>query len=245
MLYHGRDSTEFTIEGLTRDGKLERIPALEQIEGKNPTQNMISLDKDGENIQKEQALAIYGIKGTNNKEGFSIKKGQYGIVEVKYFRRISKDLYINSKVPQAHTTERDIAKPEVRELMSTQYNSQTDIEEPIETFHKLEDMKKQEIPDEIDPTMDGIQLRELNIEEVKLEMVKAIMEDDKLNYNLDQANKIAKKVVDEGKRFEIATKEVDDQAKEAKEEDENVQETSDNDDVQKVLGENPLSRRGY
>jgi ribosomal protein S6E (S10) len=86
---------------LTKEGTLEPLENLERTEGTNPNQEVISAGKDGEETEKLQFLAMYKIKGSKDGNGFAIRKDQYGIVQLEYFRKLKyQDLYMSCSAPK-------------------------------------------------------------------------------------------------------------------------------------------------
>lgn len=83
-----------------------------------------------------------------------------------------------------------------------------ELKEAYETSEKLEDFKEQEIPEEVDPTTDGVQFEELNIESFKAKIIEQIIK--KLNdencghpdAREEMATKITDLMVDEGMDYE-------------------------------------------
>ena len=82
----------FTFLGITKDGSIEPIESLQNIEGTTTGQKVTSINSsDGSIIETEQVSGLAKLPG-NREEYFSVKQGQYGTIEVDYVRRqISKE----------------------------------------------------------------------------------------------------------------------------------------------------------
>lgn len=195
---------------------MEQIEQLEKSEGTNPSQEIISSGTDGKELEKLQFSAIYKIKGTNNEQGFAIRKGQYGIVELEYFRKlIYQDLYMSCQVPKQDGTGKEVTNPEIREMMTKRTSSQDELKEAMTVYYKIENLDKQGVPKNIDIGADNISLTKLTKEQVKLELVQRITNDPELKYDYDikEANEIVNLLIDEEYNFQNALEKVDEKKK--------------------------------
>jgi hypothetical protein len=92
--------------------------------------------------------------------------------------------------------------------MSTQNTSRSDIQDLQEKYYKVEQLEKQDLPEEVDPTKDYIQITEIaSIEELKQDMVEELIE--VKGYKQEKAEQIINKVVDDGYMYEKAEEEVE------------------------------------
>lgn len=126
IIYSNNSNDKFKMVGITADGKVEEIPALQQTEGINPTERIVSADRYGENITENSAQAMFKINGRPN-EGFSIKIGSMGYIDVNYVRRSTDDEYISIPI-ETHTT-RYVRSEMKREMDKTK---NTRVEEEID-----------------------------------------------------------------------------------------------------------------
>ena len=210
----GKDQYSYTIQGGNKENGYEVISELEPTEGNNPTQRIISLEGNGEKkVESKQPLAMFKIKGRED-EGFSITEAQPGNEQIRmeYWRKAYGDMYISTTVPQAHA-DRGIDKPtpEVKYLMSKDYTSRLEMERIFKTHEDIEDLQKQDVPDETNPASDGIQLEELDRDEFKARMYEKVLQqlrDEKGNqlpgFLEAKAKFIVDKVVDEGVNYNQA-----------------------------------------
>jgi hypothetical protein len=207
----GKDQYSYTIQGGNKENGYEVINELERTEGNNPNQKIISLEGDGtKQVETKQALAMFKIKGRED-EGFSITEAQPGNEQIRmeYWRKAYGDMYISTTVPQAHADRgMDRPTPEVRHLMSKNYTSRLEMEKIFETHEDLENLEKQDVPEQVNPAADGIQLEELDREEFKEKMYEKVLQDlknEKGNqppgFLESKAKYIVNKVVDEGERY--------------------------------------------
>lgn len=93
VVYSDKTNDKFKMVGITSDGKVEELNGLERTEGVNPTENVVSSNRDGSNIQNKTVQSMYKIKGRPN-EGFAMKISEMGVLEVNYFRRSVDDEYL-------------------------------------------------------------------------------------------------------------------------------------------------------
>lgn len=202
---------------MTKDGNLEVIPELVQREGRNPNQRIISIDKY-DNIEEQTMNAIYYGKGNNFKEGIAIKRESLGNIEVKRIRGNLGNRPIASDVPRDNSTRIHPTNSETGEIMSTQNTSRSDIQELQEKYYKVEQLEKQDLPEEVDPTKDYIQITEIaSIDELKKDMVEELIE--VKGYKQEEAEQIINKVVDDGYMYEKAEEEVQQEMPEQTQED--------------------------
>lgn len=89
--YSKGQNGRFSFIGIDKDGKIQKIDSLENIQGTTTGQTISSINSsDGSIVEKEQVagmVRINGRKKLNGKEEFiSVRQGQYGILEVDYVR---------------------------------------------------------------------------------------------------------------------------------------------------------------
>lgn len=210
----GKDQYSYTIQGGNKENGYELLSELEPTEGKNPNQKIISLDGNGEKrVENKQALAMFKIKGRED-EGFSITEAQPGNEQIRmeYWRKAYGDMYISTTVPQAHA-DRGIDKPtpEVKYLMSKDYTSRLEMERIFKTHEDIEDLQKQDVPDEANPAADGIELEELDRDTFKAKMYENVLRELREENGNQQpgfletkARYIVDKIVDEGVNYNQA-----------------------------------------
>ena len=81
----------FSFIGIDKDGNLQTIDSLENIDGTTTGQKVTSINSvDGSTIEQEQVAGMVrlGDRGTTNgeEEYLSVRQGDYGIIEVDYVR---------------------------------------------------------------------------------------------------------------------------------------------------------------
>lgn len=102
VVYSDKTADKFKLVGITGEGKVEEINGLVRTEGTNPTENVVSSNRDGSELKSKTVQAMYKIKGRPN-EGFSMNIGSAGGVEVNYIRRSTDNEYISIPVEATHT----------------------------------------------------------------------------------------------------------------------------------------------
>ena len=140
----------FSFVGLDKDGKLQTIESLENIEGTTTGQKITSINSsDGSKVEEEQVAGMVRINNrskTNGQEEFlSVKVGNYGILEVDYVRgdmsRDKDERYFSAPIETKNIRP---TTREVRETMDKYKNSEIDTE--IErTEENIEEKGKTEL----------------------------------------------------------------------------------------------------
>lgn len=217
----GKGQYDYSIVAGNKKEGYKLLDSLERTEGRAPTQKVMSIENnDSKDVNEKVPLAMFKCKNSN-REGFTISKigGGIGQVRVEYYREAYSGLYMSSAVPQ-QTADRGIDKPskETKELMSTKYYSTTDLSEKMETYKEItEEVNKQNLPDDVNPASDGIQIEELDRETFRQKLVDQIVEEERApgaqapNYDdwlRDKATKMADKILDDNKDYEEAKEEV-------------------------------------
>lgn len=119
----------FSFIGITKQGEIEPIESLSNIEGTTTGQKVTSINsRDGSIIEQEQVAGMVKLDGRNttngNEEYLSVKIGQYGILEVDYVRRQlgrnKEDAYFSAPV---ETRSQMPTTREVKEMMDKHHNS--------------------------------------------------------------------------------------------------------------------------
>lgn len=217
----GKGQYDYSIVAGNKEKGYKLLDSLERTEGRAPTQKVMSIENnDSKDVNEKVPLAMFKCKNSN-REGFTISKigGGIGQVRVEYYRKAYSDLYMSSAVPQ-QTADRGIDKPskETKELMSTKYYSTTDLSKKMETYKEItEEVNKQNLPDDVNPASDGIQIEELDRETFRQKLVDQIVEEERApgaqapNYDdwlRDKATKMVDKILDDNKDYEEAKEEV-------------------------------------
>ncbi len=119
----GGNCGRFTFLGVTKEGNIEPIESLQNIEGTTTGQKITSINSsDGSIIETEQVAGLAKLPN-GREEYFSVKQGQYGIIEVDYVRRqLSKgkdESYFSAPI-ETHSIKP--TSKEVRELMDRHHN---------------------------------------------------------------------------------------------------------------------------
>ena len=125
-----KDNVTFEIIGVNSAGEEIKLQAIEQTEGTNPNKDIVEINRDGSNVEKDQVSTILKIKNGENEgkqnEGFTIRIGEYGIPEVSYYRR-SSELNEYSSIPVNLTnTNQKRTDLDVREYAEKTRNATTD-----------------------------------------------------------------------------------------------------------------------
>lgn len=127
-------SGRFSFVGKDKEGKIQSIKSLENIEGTTTGQTITSINKeDGSIVEKEQVAGMVRLnnrgKTNGQEEMLSIKTGQYGIIEVDYVRAdLSKDKderYLSAPI---ETQNQRPTTRAVREIMDKSRNTEIDDE---------------------------------------------------------------------------------------------------------------------
>ena len=121
----------YSFWGMTKDGKMEQIPGLEEHEGVNTGKTIYSINRDGSQVKEQQTSALFTMP--NQREGFSVSIGQYGTIETTYIRRSpNENKYIGSTVNSS------TQKPTTREVQEFMNDGRTTDAELKETIDKTE-----------------------------------------------------------------------------------------------------------
>lgn len=139
---HSKDNSRFAFWGLTPDGQVEQIPELEERNGVNTGKPIYAINRDGTKVEEQQTAALFTLP--NQREGFSVTIGQYGIVETTYIRRSPEEnKFIGSAINS--TTQRPTTR-EVKEFMNDSRTTDSEIAETIDkTEHQLDETEKTNI----------------------------------------------------------------------------------------------------
>ena len=127
-------SGRFSFVGIDKEGKIQNIDSLENIEGTTTGQTVTSMNSnDGSIIEEEQVAGMVRINGRSQSNGeeemISIRQGNYGILEVDYVRadlsRNENERYISAPIEtnNVYPTTR-----EVRDFMDKSKNINIDNE---------------------------------------------------------------------------------------------------------------------
>lgn len=129
-----RGNSLYSFWGMTQDGKMEPVQGLEERQGVNTGKSIYSINRDGSQIKEQQTSALFTMP--NQREGFSVTIGQYGIIETTYVRRSpNENKYIGSTVNSS--TQKPTTR-EVQEFMNDSRTTDTELKETIDkTEHQL------------------------------------------------------------------------------------------------------------
>lgn len=129
-----RGNSLYSFWGMTQDGKLEPVQGLEERQGVNTGKSIYSINRDGSQVKEQQTSALFTMP--NQREGFSVTIGQYGIIETTYIRRSpNENKYIGSTVNSS--TQKPTTR-EVQEFMNDSRTTDAELKEKIDkTEHQL------------------------------------------------------------------------------------------------------------
>ena len=129
-----RGNSLYSFWGMTQDGKMEPVQGLEERQGVNTGKSIYSINRDGSQVKEQQTSALFTMP--NQREGFSVTIGQYGIIETTYVRRSpNENKYIGSTVNSS--TQKPTTR-EVQEFMNDSRTTDTELKETIDkTEHQL------------------------------------------------------------------------------------------------------------
>ncbi len=85
---HEDSNMKFSMVGIDKEGKAEKIEGMEQVYGNDPTKKVEAINRDGSEITEEVPKAIYQLDGENQ---LGITIGQYGYIDVSYIRTPRQD----------------------------------------------------------------------------------------------------------------------------------------------------------
>lgn len=126
-----RGNSLYSFWGMTQDGKMEPVQGLEERQGVNTGKSIYSINRDGSQVKEQQTSALFTMP--NQREGFSVTIGQYGIIETTYVRRSpNENKYIGSVVNSS------TQKPTTREVQEFMNDSRTTDAELKDTIDKTE-----------------------------------------------------------------------------------------------------------
>lgn len=122
-----KDNSRFAFWGLTPDGQVEQIPGLEERQGVNTGKSIYAINRDGTEVKEQQTAALFTLP--NQREGFSVTIGQYGIVETTYIRKSPEEnKFIGSTINS--TTQKPTTK-EVKEFMNDHRTTDRELQKTI------------------------------------------------------------------------------------------------------------------
>lgn len=129
-----RGNSLYSFWGMTQDGKMEPVQGLEERQGVNTGKSIYSINRDGSQVKEQQTSALFTMP--NQREGFSVTIGQYGIIETTYIRRSpNENKYIGSTVNSS--TQKPTTR-EVQEFMNDSITTDAELKETIDkTEHQL------------------------------------------------------------------------------------------------------------
>ena len=126
-----RGNSLYSFWGMTQNGKMEPVQGLEERQGVNTGKSIYSINRDGSEVKEQQTSALFTMP--NQREGFSVTIGQYGIIETTYIRRSpTENKYIGSTVNSS------TQKPTTREVQEFMNDSRTTDAELKKTIDKTE-----------------------------------------------------------------------------------------------------------
>lgn len=134
-----KGNSRFAFWGITPDGNVELIPGLEEREGVNTGKTIYGINRDGSEVKQQQTSALFTLP--NQKEGFSVTIGQYGIVETTYIRKSpTENKYIGCSINSS--TQKPTTK-EVQEFMDDKKTTDRELQDVIEDAeHELSETEK-------------------------------------------------------------------------------------------------------
>ena len=129
-----RGNSLYSFWGMTQDGKMEQVKGLEERQGVNTGKSIYSINRDGSQVKEQQTSALFTLP--NQREGFSVTIGQYGVIETTYIRRsTNENKYIGSVVNSS--TQKPTTR-EVQEFMNNSRNPDTKLRGTIDKIkHQL------------------------------------------------------------------------------------------------------------
>lgn len=139
---NSKDNSRFAFWGLTPDGQVEQIPGLEERQGVNTGKSIYAINRDGSEVKEQQTSALFTLP--NQREGFSVTIGQYGIVETTYIRKSPEEnKFIGSSINSS--TQKPTTR-EVQEFMNDHRTTDRELQESIEDAeHELSETEKTNI----------------------------------------------------------------------------------------------------
>lgn len=219
----GRDASEYTIKGLNKEGKLEELDNLKRVEGTNPNQKIANIDKEGKEVETKSTIAMFELEGKGMQEGITISQGQFDYKEVSYYRRTEDNEYISTPIAQKGGVDRDESSFETKEMMDRNRTTQDELSAHLDAYEELEELKEQEVPEEIDITKDGIQDRDIRMG--KEEMIERLLKHPDYNYTKEEATEIVNNIIDKDMDFDEAREGIDNQKEKEKSEEEEYERT--------------------
>ena len=137
-----KGNSRFAFWGITPDGQVEQIEGLEERQGVNTGKTIYAINRDGSEVKEQQTAALFTMP--NQKEGFSVTIGQYGIIETTYIRRSPEEnKFIGSEINSS--TQKPTTR-EVQEFMNDSRTTDRELQKTIDkTEHQLSETEKTNI----------------------------------------------------------------------------------------------------
>ena len=131
-----KGDSRFAFWGIKPDGQVEQIEGLEERQGVNTGKTIYAINRDGSEVKEQQTAALFTMP--NQKEGFSVTIGQYGIIETTYIRKSPEEnKFIGSAINSS------TQKPTTREVKEFMNEYRTTGREFQETIDKAEEQLKE------------------------------------------------------------------------------------------------------
>ncbi|MGN1299904.1 MAG: hypothetical protein ACI4VC_00960, partial [Clostridia bacterium] len=137
-----KGNSRFAFWGITPDGQVKQIEGLEERQGVNTGKTIYAINRDGSEVKEQQTAALFTMP--NQKEGFSVTIGQYGIIETTYIRRSPEEnKFIGSEINSS--TQKPTTR-EVQEFMNDSRTTDRELQKTIDkTEHQLSETEKTNI----------------------------------------------------------------------------------------------------
>jgi len=164
------------------------------------------MDKTNTDIEREPIIEMF--EDATGKKGIIIAKGQYGNRAVEAYRRDQgerEDAFMAIPVAQRGGIDKNQVDRASREAIDPRENSQTELEEKLETFCKLYSARENlELPKYLHDILDKIDAGELDMKTIKGKMIDAIVVNNDRKIGPGEAAGIVNKIIEDGKDFDEA-----------------------------------------
>lgn len=161
---NNKGNGQFTILGVTKEGKREPIDSIEPVEGTSTSKSVISVNEDGSEISEKQVKGLFRINSRSRNDGISVSIGDYGMMDVDYVSNVmDKSTRRATPIRTREAENQRIPTAEVRENAG----------DSIEEMRKEGKIFRERQKEGIDPqTLDGIDIDRADGESMTLEQLK-------------------------------------------------------------------------
>lgn len=200
-----KDSNDYNLYVMGKNGKITGEIPLNQTEGRNPTEeDVLQYGKDGSNAKTKQPIQMLKIGNSPNSPMVMIYNGTRTDTQIHIGSRSEGDNYQSHAISSSRS-QNDIqdATESVKSNTSSNLAERTEGDRENEKYYQtLTKLQKQNVPDEINPAKDQNKITDIEVEnfdELRENFAKVLMEEYPLTK--EAAAYVAVEVLENGRSF--------------------------------------------